>query len=81
MNNQHVYLLFFVDKHNHEIMSSNETHLTVTIADLIISEGLYFNLDQKPRLKKLLDLSRNISNIYNPPKRNIILKDVLYVIQ
>ena len=29
------------------MMSSNETHLEVAIADLIITEGLSFNLSQK----------------------------------
>ena len=61
-------------------MTSNETRLTVGMADLIISEGLFFNLSQKPRFKKMLDLARTVSNCYQPPNRKLISKDILYVI-
>ena len=59
------------------MMTSNETRLTVNISDLIISEGLSFNLSQKTRFKKVLELARNVSKIYQPPKRNVISKDLL----
>ena len=55
-------------------MTSKKLHLTVTIAGLIISEGLYFNLDQKPRFRKVLDLVINVSKWYQSPNRNIISK-------
>ena len=45
---------FMGDKNTQKMMTSNETCLTVAIADLIISEGLSFNLSQKPRFKKVL---------------------------
>ena len=61
-------------------MTSNETHITVAIADLIIYEGLSFNLSQKPRFKKVLELARTVSKCYQPPNRNLISKDLLYVI-
>ena len=61
-------------------MTSNETRLTVAIADLIISEGLSFNLYQKSRFKKVLDLARNVSKCYQPPNRKLISKDILDVI-
>ena len=61
------------------MMTSNETYLTVAIADLIISEGSSFNLAQKPRFKNLLDLARNVSKIYQPPNRKLIYKDLLDV--
>ena len=51
-------------------MNSNETRLTVAIAELIISEGLSFILSHKPRFKKVLDLARNVSKCYQPPNRN-----------
>ena len=38
-----------------KMMTYNETRLIVAIADLIISEGLSFNLSQKPRFKKVLE--------------------------
>ena len=61
-------------------MTSNETRLTVAISDLIISEGLSFNISWKPRFKKVLELERTVSKIYQPPNRNIISKDILDVI-
>ena len=62
------------------MMTSNETRLTVAIADLIISKGLLFNLSQKPRFKKVLELARTVSKCYQPPKRKVISKDILDVI-
>ena len=62
------------------MITSNETCLTVAIAGHIISDGLYFNLSQKPRFKKVLDLSRNVSKTYIPLNRNIISKELLGVI-
>ena len=54
--------------------TSNDTRLTVAIADLVISEGLYFNISQKYRFKKVLDLAGIVSKSYQPPKRYIISK-------
>ena len=49
---------FFIigDNNTQKTMSSNESRLIVEIADIIIYEGLSFNLSQKPRFKKVLDL-------------------------
>ena len=58
------------------MMTSNETLLTVAIADLIISEGLYFNVSQKPRFKKVLELARTLSKCYQPPNKKLISKDI-----
>ena len=38
------------DHNAQKMMTSNETPLIVAIDDLVISEGLCFNLSQKPRL-------------------------------
>ena len=66
--------------HNIEKMITfNETRLTVAIGDIIIYEGLSFNLSQKPRLNKVLGLARNVSKYYQPPNRNLISKDLLGV--
>ena len=54
------------DHNTQKNITSNETRLTASIAYLIISEGLYFNLDQKPRFKKVLDLARTLSKGINP---------------
>ena len=62
------------------MMTSNETRLTFAIADLIISEGLSFNLSQKPRFKKLLELARTVPKCYQPPNRKLMSKDLLDVI-
>ena len=61
-------------------MASNESRLIVEIADIIIYEGLSFNLSQKPRFKKVLDLARTVSKCYQPPNRKLISKDILDVI-
>ena len=62
------------------MMTSNETRLTVEIDDLIISEGLSFNLSQKYRFKKVLQLARTVSKCYQPPNRKLLSKDLLEVI-
>ena len=50
------------------------------MADLIISEGLTFNISQKPIFKKVLELSRKVLRIYIPPNRNLISRELLDVI-
>ena len=61
--------MFFSDMYYQKTNSSNQTCLAVAIADLIISEGLDFNISQKYRFKKVLDLARNVSKGYNPPNK------------
>ena len=68
------------DNNTQKIMTSNETRLTVAITDLIISEGLSFNISQKPRFKKVLDLEITVSKCYQPPSRKLISKDLLGLI-
>ena len=63
-----------------KMKTPNETQLTVAIADLNISESLYFNLSQKTRFKKVLELARTVSKCYQHPNRNLISKDLLDVI-
>ena len=73
--------IFFMGENNTQnMMTSNETRLTVAIADLIISEGFSFNLSQKPRFEKVLELARTVSKCYQPPNRKLISKDLLDVI-
>ena len=62
------------------MMTSNKTRLIVAISDLIIYEGLYFNLYKKTRFDKVLDLARNVSKGCQPPNRKLIYKDLLDVI-
>ena len=50
------------------MLSSSKTGLSVSIADLIIAEGLSFKLSQKPRWRKVLDFASNVSKAYNLPK-------------
>ena len=61
-------------------MTLNETRLTVAMDDLIIFEGLSFNIYQKPRFKKVLYLEINVSKCYQPPNRKLIYKDLLDII-
>ena len=49
-------LIFGIDGNYQKLITSNDTRLTISIADLVISEGLPFNLSQKPRFKKVLEL-------------------------
>ena len=60
------------DNKTQKMMTSNDTLLTVAIADIIISEGLSFNMSQKPRFKKVLDLAITVSKIYQPPNIKLI---------
>ena len=62
------------------LMTYKETRLTVAIDDLIIYEGLSFNLSQKPRFKKVFDLSRTVSKCYQPANRKLIYRNLLDVI-
>ena len=68
------------ENNTQKMITYNEARLTVLIADIIIYEGLYFNLDQKPRFKKVLDLERTVSKCYQTPNRNLISKYLLDVI-
>ena len=42
---------------------SNEMRLRVEIYDLVVSGGLSFNLAQKPRFKKVLELAKKFSKV------------------
>ena len=69
-------IFFTGDNNTQKMMTSNETRLTVAITDFIISEGLSFNLSQKHRFKKVLELSRTVSKCYQPPNRKLISKEI-----
>ena len=58
-------IFFMGDNNTQKMMTSNETRLTVAIADLIISEGLSFSLSHKSRFKKVLELARLYQNVIN----------------
>ena len=68
------------DNNTQKMVNSNETRLTVAIADLILPEGLSFNISQKPRFMKVLDLSRTVSKSYQPPNGKLVYKNILGVI-
>ena len=73
-------IVFMGDNNTQKMMTSNETRLTVAITNLILSEGLSFNLSQKSRFKKVLELARTVSKCYQPPNRKLTSKDILDVI-
>ena len=54
------------DNNTQQMMTYNETRLTVSITDLIISEGFSFNISEKPRFKNMLYLEITMSKIYQP---------------
>ena len=62
INHQKGYI-FLGLKNPQKKISSDETYLAVAIGNLIIIEGLAFNLSKKPgpRSKKVLDLTRIVS--------------------
>ena len=73
-------LIFGIGGNSQNPITSNETYLTVAIADIIIYDGLSFNIGPKPILEKVMELSRYISNNYSPPNINVISKGLLHVI-
>ena len=48
------------DYNTQKMMTFNETFLTVAIDDLIVYEGISFNITPKPRFNKVLDLEKNV---------------------
>ena len=68
------------ENNTQNMMTCNEIRLTVSITDIIIYEGLSFNIYQKTRLNKVLDLEITVSKFYQPPNRELISKDILDVI-
>ena len=68
------------DNNTQKMMTSDETRLTVAISDLIISQGISFNISQEPRFKKVLYFARTVSKSYQTPSKNMISKDILDVI-
>ena len=44
-------LVFGIDGNSQKLITSNDTRLTIAVADLIISEGLSFNISQKQKFK------------------------------
>ena len=72
INNQKVSIFCIDDNNTQKTMTYNDTRLTVAISDIIISEGLYLNLDQKPLFKKVLYMKRNVSIGYQHPNIKLI---------
>ena len=70
-------LVFGIDGNDQKLFTSKETRLTITIADIIISECLLFDPATKPIFKKVLELSRNVSKTYITPNTNLISKELL----
>ena len=79
-SNSNGSLIFGINVNAQKPITSNKTRLTISIADLIISEVFSFDIFQKPIFKKLLEMERNVSETYIPPNRNLISKELLGVI-
>ena len=69
--------IFGIDVNDQKSIIYNDTRLTISIADLIILKVLCFNISQKPRLKKVMELARNVYNTYIPPNRKSISKELI----
>ena len=63
-----------------QIITSNDTGLTVPIDDPFIYEGFSFNLSQKLPFKKVINLARNVSKGHQPSNRKHLSKDILNVV-
>ena len=57
-------LIFGIDGNSKKPITSYETCITITVADIIISEGLSFNISPKTLFNKLMELARNVSENY-----------------
>ena len=66
--------IFGMDINYWESIHFHYTCGTIFIAGIIISEGISFNISQKPIFKKVLYLARNISKTYIPPNKNCIFR-------
>ena len=73
-------LIFGIYVNDQKSITSNKTRLTISISDIIISEGLLFSFSQKPKFKRILELARNVYKTYIPPNINLIYKELLDVI-
>ena len=73
-------IIFGIDGNSQNLITSNETRFTISKSDIIISEGLSYNLVQKPQFKKVLESTRNVSKTNIPPNRNLISKYIVDVI-
>ena len=73
-------LVFGNNVSSQKLITSNNTHLPIAISDLIVSEGLPFNLFQEIIFEKVLGFSRNVSKKYIPLNRNHISRELLNVI-
>ena len=73
-------IIFGIDGNYQKLITSNDTRLSFAISDLIILEGLHFNLSQKLGFKKVLELSKNVLKTYITPSRKLISKELLDVI-
>ena len=69
-----------MDSNSQKPINSNKTRLNVTVHDIIISEGMFFNIDRKPIFRKVLYLARNVFKSYIPLNTNLVPKELLDVI-
>ena len=73
-------LVFSSEKYSQKPITFDDMCLTVAIAYSIIYEGLYFNMNHKNIIMKVLELARNISKAYDSPNRYLISRYLLDII-
>ena len=66
-----MYLKCHPSDPHQKLIISNETFLTISVANIIVSEIISFNISHKLIFKKVMELARNVSNTYTPPNRNL----------
>ena len=79
-SNSNCSIISGIDVNSQKLITSNEAYLPVAIADLIISQGLSFDISQKPIFMRVLESARNISKDFITPNRMFISKELLDVI-
>ena len=73
-------LIFVMYRNDQKSITSNNTCPTVAISDIIIYEGLSFNIIRKFTFNKLPELARNVSKSYISPNINLTSKERFDVI-
>ena len=74
-----MFPVFGGNKNLPKLINHNQAHLTVEIADLIVYEGLSFNIYRKHKFMKVLELERFFKMLHSS-KQNMISKHLLDII-
>ena len=59
-------------------ITTQESLLSMTIADFIHANGLPFRVVEDPRLRKIIELSKHVPKTYRPPNRELVQTELLH---